>query len=119
VINFIEAENLLPDDEDRRELICQLVNSRTKFDEAISGYGAVTDYSSRVVDLNSCLVILERMNTNKVEIFPQFEDCYPYNSPSLTNEEKAACQNRWSLECKDAVKDLMQDFFFIEEGTSH
>lgn len=117
VINLIEAENLLPDDEDRRELICQLVNSRTKFDEAISGFGQVAQGSTMIAGLDSCLVLLDRIDLNQIDIFPEFETCYPYNSPDLTEAEQEVCrQNRNSLACHEAIKDLMQNFLFIERG---
>ncbi len=117
VIDLIEAENLLPDDEDRRELICQLVDSRTKFDKAIPGFGHIPEGEMTAVDLNNCLTLLERMELRELIILPEFDDCYPYNSPDLTAEEQEACRrDRASVQCRDAIKDLMQNFFFIEEG---
>lgn len=119
IINLIEAENLKPTDYDRRELIAQLRDSTLKFEKCIPGFGATAKGNMSAMELHSCLMILDLMNLQKVSISPEFNGCYPYNSPNLTAAEQNACAgNLDSVECRNAVKNMMQDFFCIEENRS-
>lgn len=117
IINLIEAKNLKKTDYDRRELLAQLRDSTLKLEKCIPGYGKVNKGAMTAVDLNSCLRVLDRMKLQQLSIFPEFDSCYPYNSPTLTDKQQKACaKSRSSAECQRAVKDLMQDFFCIEEN---
>jgi len=119
VINLIEAENLKATDYDRRELIAQLTDATLKFEKCIPGFGAITKGQMSALELRSCLMVLDLMNLQKVSISPEFSGCYPYNSPLLTTVGQNACaENLDSVECRNAVKDMMQNFFCIEENKS-
>jgi hypothetical protein len=119
LIDLIEAKNLKEDDPSRTELINQLMNVRQKLETCITGFGE----NATTKDLFSCSILLDKLSTSRITIFPDFKNCYPYNSDSpygnnaLSEDEKKACsENQDGLICQEAVKDLMLNYFCAEAG---
>lgn len=130
----------IPDALNRWKLLNALTNSRNKLEECILGYGKVLKPAMTRMTLLDCEIALDKIYTGKLVIlfgFDKFIDeghpeqsnlcfenlapersdlCYPYNSKQFLNDDqrKICKQNKDSPQCREIIKDLMQNFFCCE-----
>ena len=117
-IDLIEAKNLLPDDPNRWKIINKFLNSRVKLEECVTGYGFAIKETKTKMRVLSCEMILDKIYLGELNVLGYFEDkitpfphCYPYNTSAV----KPICEkNKDSLECREAIKDLMDNYFCCE-----
>ena len=118
ITDLITVSNLLPDDPNRWKILNKLLNSRVKLEECITGYGFAIKESKVKMRVLSCEIALDKIYLGEFNILGYFEDkispfphCYPYNTASV----KPICErNKDSLECREAIKNLMDNYFCCE-----
>ena len=129
IVNLILAENLLPDDPNRWQILNKLLNSRVKLEECITGYRIPLKEVMTKMRVLSCEIALDKIYLGELNILGYFEDkitpfphCYPYY-PSKTasykrfieeNIQPICEKNKDSLECREAVRDFMDNYFCCE-----
>ena len=122
----------------RWKLILTLTDSRNKLENCLMGYARVLKEKRATATLLSCMVALDKISLAELLIVPGFDKfiskpeevcfdelvpnpssvCYPYNSEYwLEQEERDKCKlNKNSLECYEAVGNLMYNFFCCIRG---
>lgn len=124
--NLILAVDLRPYQPNRAELLNQLEDSEEKLARCVSGFSDDVYLETVLAMPFSCSWLLDLqdlgLESGGLKFNPLIEICYPYNSDSpygddaLSASEKEACyRDRESKECKEAIADLMFDYFCAEQ----
>lgn len=117
----------------RWKLILTLTDSRNKLENCLMGYTRVLKPKRATATLLNCMIALDKITLAQLLVVPGFnkfaskpeelcfdelapspsEVCYPYNSEYwLEQEQINKCkQNKDSLDCYEAVGNLMYNFF--------
>jgi len=115
--------------ENRFSLLEKLSISRQKMNSCITGYGASFKQNLSRTEVFNCLEGIRHQTLDKLVItegFPYpdksgqgYQNCYPYNSDTLTKEQKTKCFNNIERVdegssnpgCQVEVKDYMDNYY--------
>lgn len=129
IINLIEAENLSDEDPNRWKILNKLLNSRVKLEECLIGYEFALKETKTNMRTLSCEIALDKIYLGELNILGYFEDkiipfphCYPYYASETSmfkefieeNIQPICETNKDSLECREAIRDFMDNYFCCE-----
>ncbi len=130
-IKLIEVKNLLPNDPNRWKITNKLLNSRSKLEQCLTGYGFPIQEGKVKMRTLSCRIALDKIVLGDLVILGFFEDqitdyphCYPYYLPddsvsplkdAIRNNVLPKCkQGPNSNDCLDAREFYMDNWFCCE-----
>ncbi len=129
ISDLTNVQNLLPDDPNRWEILNKLLNSRVKLEECLTGYGSVIQEIKTKMKVLSCETALDKIYLGELNIIGYFEDnitpfphCYPYYASEtalykqfIEENIQPICEtNKDSLECQEAIRSFMNNYFCCE-----